>query len=241
MGLCLHDISAQAGLFTSLLLAGLAGGFTHCALMCGPFILAQQPDFKQDSPLIRRLTGSALLPYHLGRITTYVLLAFIFSSLINAALIFSPLKALLTAVMLFLAAIIFMVNIFPVLTPAFPFVARIGLPVPQTLLGKLVTPFTAGSSLPRQYILGLLLGFMPCGLVVAALMTAVATQNPVLSAAAMAVFGLGTVPALVFAASGSRVICQRWPQALPRIRAFMLIISTGLLITTAGHSLLSWS
>lgn len=241
MGLCLHDISAQAGLFASLLLAGLAGGFTHCAPMCGPFVLAQNTDFKEEKSYLRRTAGAALLPYHMGRITTYVLLALVFSAVINAALFFSPIKSIAAAAFLLFAALIFMVNIIPLLGQVFPYIAHIRLPIPQPLLARLAAPFTRGQGLKHQFVLGLLLGFMPCGLVMAALMAAVSLQSPPLSALAMATFGLGTVPALVIAASGGRMIYQRWPQTFQRVRVLMLIISTGLLITTAGHSIISWS
>ncbi|QQG35772.1 MAG: sulfite exporter TauE/SafE family protein [Micavibrio aeruginosavorus] len=241
MGLCLHDISAQAGLFSSLLLAGLAGGFTHCIPMCGPFVLAQHTDFKNEKSPIRRLSGTALLPYHLGRTTTYVILAILFSSLLNAALLFSPLKSLAAAILLLCAALIFMVNIIPALGQNFPYLAYIRLPIPQTALARLAAPFTSGQTLAHQYILGLLLGFMPCGLVIAALMTAIAIQSPLLSGLAMVFFGLGTIPALALASTGVRMIGHRWPQSLKHMRVLMLIISAGLLVGTAGHTLVSWS
>ncbi len=53
-------------------------------------------------------------------------------------------------------------------------------------------------SRPRGgFVLGILLGFLPCGFLWAALAVAAATGNPFVGAAAMFAFGLGTVPALV--------------------------------------------
>ena len=66
----------DGGLFTSLFMAGLVGGWSHCAGMCGPFVLAQVATRLEGIPASRmtelhRLTGAAVLPYHFGRATTY--------------------------------------------------------------------------------------------------------------------------------------------------------------------------
>src|SRR5512145_2116481 len=63
-------------LIAALFLAGLAGGAAHCAGMCGPFVLAQTAGRLAAVPVERfgrltRLGGALLLPYHLGRATTY--------------------------------------------------------------------------------------------------------------------------------------------------------------------------
>src|SRR3954452_8205311 len=73
---CSLDMSRDGGLFTSLFMAGLAGGWSHCAGMCGPFVLAQGAPRLEGIPASRmtelhRLTGAAVLPYHFGRATTY--------------------------------------------------------------------------------------------------------------------------------------------------------------------------
>ena len=64
---CLHNLAALgpgglATLLGTLFLAGLAGGVTHCASMCGPFVLAQSAalaDRNAGGPLLRRLAGAA--------------------------------------------------------------------------------------------------------------------------------------------------------------------------------------
>ena len=70
------DEAGLVALVGALFAAGLAGGFTHCAGMCGPFVLAQVAGFldKVDAARMSELTrlrGAALVPYHLGRLTTY--------------------------------------------------------------------------------------------------------------------------------------------------------------------------
>ena len=79
---CLHGLEAlgPSGLWAvmgALFLAGLAGGASHCAAMCGPFVLAQAAavaDRSASGGVLRRLSGAALAPYHLGRAIGYGLL-----------------------------------------------------------------------------------------------------------------------------------------------------------------------
>jgi uncharacterized protein len=64
-------LAMAAKLASALFLTALVGGFAHCSTMCSPFVLAQLP-VGADGPATRlaRLSSGALLPYHLGRLTT---------------------------------------------------------------------------------------------------------------------------------------------------------------------------
>jgi sulfite exporter TauE/SafE len=75
---CLHDLAAlgPGGLgpiLVAMLVAGLAGGATHCAGMCAPFILAQvnANGVYHGGTMLARISGSALLSYHAGRMLGY--------------------------------------------------------------------------------------------------------------------------------------------------------------------------
>ena len=81
----LHPSAFAASLPLALFLAGLAGGALHCAGMCGPFVLGQVMAATDATPLSgygewRRASGAALVPYHLGRATTYTALGAIAGS-----------------------------------------------------------------------------------------------------------------------------------------------------------------
>src|SRR5258706_15427441 len=74
---CGHLVADNGALLASLSLAGLVGSASHCAGMCGPFVLAQAATRLCRQPAgpggeLRRLAGGLLLPYHLGRSTTHV-------------------------------------------------------------------------------------------------------------------------------------------------------------------------
>ncbi|WP_270938003.1 urease accessory protein UreH domain-containing protein, partial [Falsiroseomonas oryzae] len=79
---CLKDLTAIGpggvpAVALALFLAGLAGGATHCAGMCAPFVLAQAgalADRNAGGGMLARLAGAALVPYHLGRMLGYATL-----------------------------------------------------------------------------------------------------------------------------------------------------------------------
>src|SRR5262245_24023251 len=107
-------IAADAALPLALFLSGLAGGFAHCAGMCGPFVLAQaaaRAGRDEAYGTLQRLAGAALAPYHLGRATTYAALGALAGGLAGAV---AGLPALrwLPAVMLALASGFFLAQAF---------------------------------------------------------------------------------------------------------------------------------
>ena len=76
----LAQVAAQpAGLPGALFFAGLAGSLVHCVGMCGPFVLGQVMADAESGRASsygewQRLAGASLVPYHLGRLTTYTAL-----------------------------------------------------------------------------------------------------------------------------------------------------------------------
>jgi sulfite exporter TauE/SafE len=66
-----------------------------------------------------------------------------------------------------------------------------------------------GSSDFRFYPLGLVLGFLPCGLLYAFLVTSAASGDPLKGSLIMASLGLGTLPAMLFVGSAATVISAR--------------------------------
>ncbi len=197
--------NASGGLIAALFLSGLVGGFTHCAGMCGPFVLAQ-------TGALHRLSSVALLPYHAGRMTTYVALAVLTNTVVNLAFAASPLKTLIAAPMLTLAGVIFLITAFPRLGVLFPWAARLRISLPYKWVSAGTGSLLRDPGLLKRYSLGVLLGFMPCGLVLSALLAAGTAENAGHAALAMAAFTLGTVPALVMTAFGGNVFKAAFPR-----------------------------
>lgn len=186
---CALFFRSAGALPASLFLAGLVGGVTHCAGMCGPFVVAQ-------SGSLERFASSMLLPYHAGRMTTYVALAVLTNSVLNIAFAASPLKSLFAAPMLALAGAAFLVTAFPKLSALLPWAVSFRISLPYRWISNVSAFLLRGPGALKRYALGVLLGFMPCGLVLSALLAAATAENAYQSALAMAAFAVGTVPAL---------------------------------------------
>jgi sulfite exporter TauE/SafE len=180
---CQVALRENAPLILALFMAGLVGSAGHCAGMCGPFVLAQVG----ARAGLNRLTGAALLPYHLGRGTTYIALSMLLAAPFG---LLSRLEQLrwIPALLLVAAAALFFFQ-------ALRGFGAIGVPAPGFL--KSARSLFDQPIGMRGYALGMLLGFLPCGLLYAALGAATATADPIAAAMGMLGFVLGTVPMLV--------------------------------------------
>jgi uncharacterized protein len=216
---CLHSLAALgpgglAALLGAMFLAGLAGGATHCATMCAPFVLAQAAagaDASAGGGMLRRLSGAALLPYHLGRMLGYGALGALAGGTVGLLAWASGVRLLLAA-LLVLAAVLMLAQAFRRVADRlprwFPWAARLAPRLPRTLerrIGALLAAPTGG----RGVLLGLLLSALPCGLLYGALAGAAASGSALAGALAMAAFVLGTMPALVGVALLGRLFGRR--------------------------------
>lgn len=201
------------GLPGALLIAGLVGGLTHCVGMCGPFVLAQVGAGLEAEGTARygewaRLRGAALAPYHLGRATTYIALGALAGAIGSVLVQLTEFRWVL-GVFLAMAASLFLVQTLPVLSAWLPRLpgggGRIGLALSRTTAGLFRNPRGF-----KGYVLGLALGFLPCGLLYGALAAAAGSGRPMLGAIAMACFVLGTVPSLVGVGYLGAYFGRRW-------------------------------
>jgi hypothetical protein len=167
----------------SSLLLGFLGSLGHCVGMCSAVVLLfdRQPVFQNKF---------AWVLAHAGRVTTYAALGLVFGALGQTIFSFDKLQAGLS--ILFALIAFYMASAFIGLTPS-----------PELILsslthrwGRAIRAFRV-ASLWTSYGLGLLWGLLPCGLVLTALVTAMASANILLGALTMLVFGLATLPSLV--------------------------------------------
>ncbi|MFH1805877.1 MAG: sulfite exporter TauE/SafE family protein [Pseudomonadota bacterium] len=238
---CSTVIRQDGGVMITALLAGLVGSVTHCIGMCGPFVISQVTARMENVPLEkmrewRRLTGAALLPYHFGRLTTYTLMGILAGYFADAI---SALVQIvwLTPVLLILAALFFLIYGVTGLVPHLGLSqgklqdqgglsGKIGLWW-NRLIGNRLRPLFAAPYGVRGYGLGIMLGFIPCGLIYGALMLAAAGGSALSGGFVMAAFGLGTVPMLV-------VTGMLGHFAAGRFRAVMTPVGRGLMIANAA-------
>ncbi|NOH01886.1 MAG: sulfite exporter TauE/SafE family protein [Chloroflexi bacterium] len=204
-------------------LLGLFGSLGHCVGMCSAVIILfdRQPIFQNKF---------AWVLAHAGRITTYSLLGFVFGMFGQTLWSFGNLQAILS--ILFALIAFYLASAFIGLTPS-----------PELLLsgwtqrwGKAIRNFKT-ASLWTSYLLGLLWGLLPCGLVLTALITAVASKSAWLGALNMLVFGAATIPSLLAvkwlaAKSASRL----WSRGL----ASLVLMLFGFQFAMRGFASLGW-
>jgi sulfite exporter TauE/SafE len=217
---CLHDLTALGpggvpAVMAALFLAGLAGGATHCAGMCGPFVIAQAAavaDRAAAGGVLARLSGAALAPYHLGRMAGYGVLGAAAGGLAGVVSLGTGFRFLLAA-LLGLAAVLMFAQASTRIAAMLPRLPSARLPAAmERRLGALVAAPTG----LRGVALGLMLSALPCGLLYGALAGAAATGSALGGALAMLAFVAGTVPALVGVALLGRFFGRR---AGPGMRA----------------------
>ena len=230
-------IDNSATLF-SLFLAGLAGGGSHCVGMCGPIVLSQVTSRLEGIPAVSmsefsRLKGAALVPYHVGRMITYSLLgataAFLSGGIIQA----SGFKYLATGLLIF-AGLFFLgyaAKMLGIGLPGFGSSGKLG-PLASALSG-LARPLFHRPLGWRGYLLGVALGFIPCGLLYGALAAASSTADPLAGFFAMLVFVVGTIPSLLAVGFGGHIAIGRWRGSMTWIAPILLIVNGGFLLIVA--------
>lgn len=163
--------------------AGLLGSI-HCIGMCGGFVIACGG----------KVTDTFI--WHIGRLTTYAFLgavAGVFGSAIpGPSWIVGVISTLL--IVYFAAALAGLVPEPEVMIPG---------------LKKATTSLAKHTNFAARYGFGVANGFLPCGLVYAALAIPVAMANPAWGALAMVAFGVGTAPALSAVALGLRKVAMK--------------------------------
>jgi sulfite exporter TauE/SafE len=235
---CTNMVDDSGDVLGTLLVAGLVGGATHCVGMCGPFVLAQTVARLEARPAadireIHRLADSALVPYHLGRMTTYAGLGAVAGGLTGGLTTFTGLRWI-SAALLGLAALFFLA-----------YAAR-GLKIPLPwpgggegrlgrLVGRFARPLMDHPIGWRGYGLGVALGFLPCGLLYGAVAAAASVGDAAGGAVAMLAFALGTVPSLVAVAAAGQVAAGRFRAVAARAAPVLLLVNAGIL------SYLAWT
>jgi len=175
----------------SAFLMGLIGS-THCIGMCGGIISTLSTNFSGNA---QRKSLSIQLFYNIGRITSYSLIGLLigfFSSNLMEMLPNPHAVSMKIAGVFFILLRLYINQILN----SFKYLEAAG----QKLWVR-VEPF-GRKYLPAQtaldaWKLGLVWGWLPCGLVYSALALAITQTSPLHSALTMFIFGLGTLPTLL--------------------------------------------
>jgi hypothetical protein len=158
----------------------------HCVGMCGPIALAL-PVHQRSK--FGKLTG--ILMYNSGRAFTYTFLGFLLGFVGNALNLAGLQRSLSIGTgVVMLGAVAYSSQWLDQLAP--PSFLQKGVQIVKKKLGSLLH----NRSFSALFLLGMLNGLLPCGLVYMALISSVATGSPFEGALFMALFGMGTLPAM---------------------------------------------
>jgi uncharacterized protein len=218
--------------FAVLFMLGLASSL-HCVQMCGPIVLSYSVTLESLTGYSKRVVPSQLsnhLAYNCGRILTYSALGATAGAAGHAMGLLGRLAGFGHALALVSGMTMIVLGI--ALLGIIPIPAQRLFRVPVTFLKRAGRLISAPG--PRnRFFLGLALGFLPCGLIYAALLKAMATGSLLAGAATMLAFGLGTALALLaigFFSSAIRLRINRWGTQLAAIS----VVAMGILLVLHG-------
>jgi len=203
----------------AVFLVGLLGG-VHCLGMCGSIVGIFTAQLPKDRPR---------WPFHLayssGRIASYTVAGALVGTVGKAGLLMRD--AVPVQHLLFALSSLMLVMLGLYLAGLWSAVRR--LEDLGSGLWKRLQPYTTKllpvNSVPRALALGVLWGWLPCGLVYSVLVTSLASGSTAQGALIMAAFGLGTLPNLL-AIGLFWERCRQWVQS-PRVRLMAGLVVMG--------------
>jgi sulfite exporter TauE/SafE len=222
---------------TALFMLGLLGT-GHCIGMCGPLVVA-----------IPGQTGrfSAHVAYHVGRLITYSIIGAIMgavgSGLIHLASVVGGNP------MLWIVRAQVGVSILAGLFLLFFGLSRLGfvaepqwlaIAMPNRMPGwqRLMSRAAAQRSNLDLFLIGLILGGLPCGLSYAAFTKAFSGAQMPAGAAMAFIFGLGTLPGMLLVGAGGAVLLKRFRQQADILAGLIMIGMAAVLIVKAVETII---
>ncbi|HET6768126.1 MAG TPA: sulfite exporter TauE/SafE family protein [Chitinophagaceae bacterium] len=203
-------------LIGSAFVMGLAGSL-HCIGMCGPLALSLPAAHKSS---LSRISGGLI--YNSGRILSYTSMGLLFGSLGNLMIA----TRWQSGLSITLGMIILVYLLFP--KRYFHFSAATILSRPFVLLRQQLGKLFQSKKLSSVFFIGVLNGFLPCGLVYLALTSSIISSTTVNGGMFMLFFGLGTFP-MMFATvlMGNYLnqsIRRKIHKAVPALLFFMAVL-----------------
>lgn len=207
------------------LMTGLVGSL-HCIGMCGPIAVALPLGNKS---WLHRTFGS--LTYNVGRTLTYGILGGLFG-LLGQGIEMAGLQQWATI----------LIGVIMIVSVLFPVVFRQKIKIDQVFTGyagRLIGQFRKlfkKASISSLFVIGLLNGLLPCGLVYVAIAGAISSGSVTSGIIYMVLFGLGTIP-IMFAIplAGNLITSGLRKRFRGAVSAFIVLL--GILFILRGLSL----
>jgi hypothetical protein len=192
-------------------------GSVHCAQMCGPIVLAYSVPMGIEG---LRTQAASHAAYNGGRITTYALLGAAAGAAGGAVDVVGRFAGVAHGAAIAGGIALVLFGLWQAgLRPPREGAVQVRQPGLSARLASLSARWLQAPGAGRKLSLGLVLGLLPCGLLHAALLQAMATGSWLGGALSMFAFGLGTAPALVGVGFASGPIGRRLAGRGPRLAA----------------------
>jgi uncharacterized protein len=156
----------------------------HCVGMCGPIAMMLSVDHQNEAKKVTQI-----ITYHLGRLTAYATIGLIFG-LLGRGFFLAGLQQKMS---IFIGLAMIIVVLIPERIFSKYNFSKPVYKVISNLKSTLGSQFK-NKSYKSLFTIGLLNGFLPCGMVYVALFGAIAMQSAGFGILYMLLFGLGTVP-----------------------------------------------
>ena len=216
-------MSFSESTYALMFVSGFFGGFGHCLGMCGPIVAAHAMNAGG-----RRLFPHCL--YNLGRITTYSLVGGLMGLTGSFAGVIRPIENFQNILMAAIGFVMVLMGL------------AVGGWLPWSIgqggcgwnrIGSLVKFVTETGSPGAFFPMGLLLGFIPCGMSYTAFIAAAGAgvhagsqaEGFVKGMLMLLLFGLGTAPALLLLGGIASVIGQKARLKLHKASSIAMILS----------------
>ena len=181
-------------LYTAFIL-GLISSF-HCVGMCGAISVMLPVDHQNSVKKFFQL-----MVYHVGKITAYAFIGLLFG-LLGKGLFLAGIQQQLSII---IGLVIILIALIPE-----RILSKYSITQPlYQLIGKVKSSLGSQfkkKSLSALFTIGLLNGFLPCGMVYMAVFGAMAMQDQIWGTLYMMLFGLGTIPLLMIVAYAQHMI-----------------------------------
>lgn len=199
----------------SAFLIGLFGSF-HCIGMCGPIALALPV---QKNNRLNLIVGRIL--YNIGRAITYAAIGLLFG-LVGQSL---SLAGLQQSVSIIAGVLILLMVLLPSKVSQKLYLLKSAYGFTNFLKRKFGT-LLKKKSVTSTFLIGLLNGFLPCGLVYIAVAGAIASGSYFDGAVYMFVFGIGTLPIMLAVSLAGNFISLNVRKRINKlIPTFMIVLA----------------
>ena len=211
-------------LYTALIF-GLISSF-HCVGMCGPIAMMLPVDRTNEAK-----RAVQILTYHFGKLSAYSVLGLIFGLLGKSfyAAGWQQQMSIILGIMMIVVAIVpeKVFARYNFSKPVYKIISKV-----KSNLGKQFK----SKSYSSLFTIGLLNGFLPCGMVYVAIFGAIAMQSVSFGVLYMLLFGVGTIPMLTVVVYVSQFLSFSFRNTLQKVIP-IVAIAIGMLFIIRGLGL----